>query len=152
MNRKLGVQVIALMTTFLFIFTTFAFIVQSVPPLTQETLIVDISGNGDYTSIEDAVKNASTTDIIIIREGIYNEYSINIKVKVEIIGEDSSNTIINCSGHPGLTLSSPYIDISNIQIINTDEYAIYITPESDGCAISNCEINVLGESNGINIK
>ena len=62
MNRKTGVQVITFITIFLFIFTALSYTVQSIPPVTQETLIVDINGNGDYTSIQDAISNATTTD------------------------------------------------------------------------------------------
>lgn len=152
MNRKIGVQIIALITAFLFIFTALSYTVQSIPPVTQETLIVDINGNGDYTSIQEAIRNANATDIIIIRKGIYKEHNLDIHKKIEIIGDDPDNTIINCSGNPALILSSTYIDISNLQIINTGEYAIRIESQSKGCTISNCIINKLNQGTGIDIK
>jgi len=146
MNRKIGVQVITFLTVFLFVFSALSFTVQSIPPITQETIIVDITGNGDYTSIEEAIENADVTDIILIRKGVYNEYSINVNKKIEITGEDPSNTIINCSGNIAFTISSAYVDISNLQIINTGEFGINILPDSNGCTISNCimDTNFLG--------
>jgi len=152
MNRKLGVQLITFITLFLFIFTVLSYTVQSIPPITQETIIVDISGNGDYTSIKEAIANADITDIILIRSGIYNEHSIKVSNKIEINGEDPSNTIINCSGNNAFTLSSGYVDISNLQIINTKDFAIVILPGSTGCTISNCIINTIDTSGAISIR
>jgi len=152
MNRKIGVQIIVFITAFLFIFTTLSNTVHSIPPVTQETLIVDITGNGDYTSIQEAIDNADATDIVLIRKGIYNEHSIGIGKKIEIIGEDPSNTIINCSGNIAITLSSAYVDISNIQIINTEEFAITTLPGSTGCTISNCIINTNYKGVAIDIR
>ena len=71
MNRKLILQLIVCITTFLFIFTAILPIVHSVPPITQNALIVDISGDGDFTSIKDAINSAAPTDIIKIKQGVY---------------------------------------------------------------------------------
>jgi hypothetical protein len=152
MNRKLGVQLITFIILFLFIFTVLSYTTQSIPPITQETLIVDISGNGDYTSIKEAIENADITDIVLIRTGIYNEHSIKVSKKIEITGEDPSNTIINCSGNIAFTLSSAYVDISNLQIINTKDFAIIIMPESTGCTVSNCIINTIYKSGAVSIR
>ncbi len=152
MNRKLGVQLITFITTFLFIFTALSYTVQSIPPVTQETLIVDISGNGDFTSIKEAIANADITDIVLIRKGIYNEHSIIVSNKIEITGEDPNNTIINCSGNDAFTLSSGYVDISNLQIINTKDFAIVILPGSTGCTVSNCIINTIYKSGAVSIR
>ena len=152
MNRKRGVQIITFITMFLFLFPTLSFISLSAPPLSQNTLKVDINGNGDYISIKEAIKNADTTDIIIIQKGIYYEHAIEVNKKVEIIGENSRNTIIDCSGNLGLTLSSTYVDISNLQIINTGEYAISVLSEATGCTIFNCVINPLSKGVAIDIR
>jgi len=152
MNRRLGVQIITYITILLFIFSTLSYAVQSAPPVSQETIVVDINGNGDYTSIKEAITNADPTNIILIQKGVYNEHAIEVNKKLEIIGEDSSNTIIDCSGNLGLTLSSTYVDISNLQIINTGEYAISVLPEATDCTISNCVINTLNKGVAIDIR
>ena len=141
MNRRLGVQVISFLIAFLFIFTAISFTTQSTPPITQETIIVDINGDGDYTSIKQAISNADVTDIVFIRKGVYNENRISVSKKIEIIGEDPSNTIINCSGNIAFTFNIGYVDISNLQIINTEQFSITVSPGSLGCTISNCIIN-----------
>ena len=152
MNRRLGVQIITYITILLFIFSTLSYAVQSAQPVSQETIVVDINGNGDYTSIKEAITNADPTNIILIQKGIYNEHDIEVNKKVEIIGENSRNTIIDCSGNLGLTLSSTYVDISNLQIINTGEYAISVLPGATGCTISNCVINTLNKGIAIDIR
>ncbi|KYK32622.1 MAG: hypothetical protein AYK22_07230 [Thermoplasmatales archaeon SG8-52-3] len=152
MNRKIGVQSILFISIFLFISATLSSTVISIPPVTQETIIVDITGNGDFTSIKNAIESADITDIILIKKGTYNEHDLNVKQKIEIIGEDPSNTIINSSGNVAFTLSSSYVDISNLQIINTGEFAISIPPGSIGCTITNCIINTKFKGVAINVR
>lgn len=152
MNRKIGVQLIVFISLFLLISSTLTSTVHSIPPVKQKTIIVDITGNGDFTSIKDAIKNSSITDIILIRKGMYNEHDITVKNKIEIIGDSPSNTIINCSGNQALSLASSYVDISNIQIINTGEFAISIPPGSIGCTITNCIINTANKGVALNVR
>jgi hypothetical protein len=152
MNRKLGVQIITLILAVLLISTVIPNKMQAAPPIIQKTLIVDINGNGDFTSINDAINSADITDIILIREGVYNEHDLVIGKKISVVGEDSTNTIINCSGNIAFTVTSSYVDISNLQIINTGEFAITIQTESIGCTITNCIINTLNKGVAIDIR
>jgi nitrous oxidase accessory protein NosD len=152
MNRELAIQVTTFIAIFLFIFTVFPSPVYSVPPITQETLIVDINGDGDYISIQDAINNAKTTDIIMIKEGIYEENNLEINKKITIVGENPSNTIIDFSEKKGFILSSKHVSISNLRLINAEEYTIFITPESDSCTISNCIIEKCAAGIGIWIR
>jgi hypothetical protein len=151
-NRKIGVQLIILSLAILLIANFAPNLVQSAPQITQNTIIVDISGNGDFTNISDAINKAEITDIILIRKGVYNEHDLVINKKIGIIGEDPDNTIINCSGKTAFTLASSYIDISNIQIINTKEFAITILTDSIGCTITNCIINTINSAIAIDIR
>lgn len=152
MNRKFIVNLISCTTILLFIFSLLLPIVQPNPPISQNTIIVDINGFGDYTSINEAIRNAISTDIIFIKEGIYKEHNINVDKKVKITGEDSVNTIIDCSGNNGITLKSSFVDLSNLQIINASEYAIATSSSSVGSIINNCIINVPRDGIGIDIR
>ena len=152
MNSKIGVQLIILSLAILITANIIPNIVQSAPPITQNTIIVDISGKGNFTNISDAINNAEITDIILIKKGIYNEHDLVINKKIEIIGEDPDSTIINCSGNNAFTLASPYVYISNIQIINTEEFAITILTDSICCTITNCIINTKNEAIAIDIR
>ena len=76
MSNRSILKLVACMTTLLFIFTIISSTVQSSPPIIQETVIVDLGGNGDYTSIREAISNADPLSIIKIRPGIYKESNI----------------------------------------------------------------------------
>lgn len=123
--------------------------VQSVPPPPPaRTLVVDINGQGDYTSIKDAIDNATSLDIVRVRKGVYKENNLSINKKIVLVGEDSSNTIIDFGGEKGFILSSSHVEMSNIKMVNSGDYAIYVPPGGDSCTISNCVIE-RPEGNGI---
>jgi len=151
MNRKPAIQIIVLMMTILFASTVFSPVVQSVPPIQQETLIVDPAGGGDYTTIRDAIDNASVNAVIEVKEGAYKESNLEISKKLTIIGNAQTDTIINCEGNNGFILESSYITIKNLKLINTGKCAISIRPESDWCNITQCSIETSSNSIGIQI-
>jgi len=59
-----------------------------------KTIYVDDSGGKDYTSIQDAIDNATVGDIIYVYTGTYQE-SIKINKTIELVGENPETTIIN---------------------------------------------------------
>jgi len=152
MNRKLIAQLIPFFTILLLILTMFSPSVQSVPPVTQETIIVDITGNGDYVSIKEAISNADANAIIKIKEGIYKENNLEINKKLTIIGEDQTNTIIDFEGNNGFSFTSPYVNINNLKLINSDTYAVSVEFDSIWCNISHCDIEVSIHKTGIQVK
>jgi hypothetical protein len=152
MNRKLLFKVIIFLSSFLFIFTAFCNTTQSVPPVAETTIIVDITGNGNFTSIQDAINSAEVADTIFIRKGVYNENNINIRKKITIVGEDPSNTIIDCLGNIAFLIDSSFVEIKNLQIINTGEFAIVVNRGSTDCTISNCIVNTNYKGVAIDIR
>jgi nitrous oxidase accessory protein NosD len=150
-NRKFSIKLLALIATVIFLSPTLLYTVQSAPPIPEQIITVDITGNGDYVSIQDAIDHATPTNIIKIKSGVYQEHTISINKKIQLIGDDVNSTIINCSGNLGITIDSSYVDIANIQIINTLDYAISIQPTSNGCTISFCDIFEITKGNGIDI-
>jgi parallel beta-helix repeat protein len=89
-------------------------------------LYVGGSGPGNYTSIQNAIDNASNYDIIFVYNGTYVE-NIFINKSVYLIGEDKNITIIN-GNQEGCTinLSSENTIIKNFTIIgggfDTDDF------------------------------
>jgi len=58
-------------------------------------IIVDINGDGDYTSLATAVNNASNGNKIYVKKGTYNGEIVNaIGKNLTIVGENKDNTII----------------------------------------------------------
>jgi len=126
-------------------------------------LIVDKNGNGDYTSIQEAIDNAFEETTIYIKPGVYSEI-ISIRKKVNLIGEDKENVIINpiseenkyavrlgapgisisylciTNGAPGIYSTGIYISLSNINIKNCNFYnnPIGIAIWTSNNSIENC--------------
>jgi hypothetical protein len=65
-------------------------------PLTVfgETLVVDSTGNGDYTDIQSAIDNAADGDTIFIKIGTYSAFGV-IDKEVTLIGQSNSGTKIS---------------------------------------------------------
>ena len=62
-----------------------------------EEHVVDVNGNGDFTTITAAIENSTSGDTIYVWDGTYNE-AVNIDVAVSVIGNGSKNTIIDGGG------------------------------------------------------
>lgn len=62
----------------------------------NNTIVVDISGNADFTSIQEAINSlpekSNTPRIIFIRKGIYREKIFIEKNFIALVGEDKENT------------------------------------------------------------
>jgi parallel beta-helix repeat protein len=76
-------------------------------------LVVDPKSLDGYTSIQQAINNASNGDIIIVKPGVYRE-SIVVNKSISIIGEDRANTIIYGDGEQ----TAVYIKANNVLVRN----------------------------------
>lgn len=56
--------------------------------------IVDKSGNGDFTSIQQAIDHAKSGSTVYVKSGEYTEI-IEIKKSLSLVGEDKESTLIN---------------------------------------------------------
>ncbi|MBN2066735.1 MAG: right-handed parallel beta-helix repeat-containing protein [Candidatus Thermoplasmatota archaeon] len=114
--------------------------VHAVQPIYQETIIVDQSGTGDYTTIKSAIAAAAPLSIIKIRAGTYEEHDFTIAKKIALVGESPETTIIDLEGNDGFLLKSTHIELHNLKITNSDQYAISIPSDNDYCNVSSCVI------------
>jgi parallel beta-helix repeat protein len=122
--------------------------------VSRNVIIVDDEGDGDYTSIKEAVKNANPGDIIKVYSGTYYEYGINIEIEEITLkgisnefenGNDTGKPLIHGQGQgkviiiwaQGFTITGFKIENSGgtiaCGIIGTRKGA-------DNCIISNNEI------------
>jgi len=95
----------------------------------QNPVIVDINGNGDFTSVQKAIDNSSQNTTIIINQGIYKE-NIIINKTVKIIGENKNFSII--SGNESMyafLLRASKINITNLTIKNS-RIGIYVNDKN----------------------
>ncbi len=83
------------------------------------TLYVGGSGPGNYTSIQNAVDNASSRDIVFVYPGIYYE-NIVINKPIHLMGKKNENTIIDGGkNRTAVLILSDYVDINNFTICNS---------------------------------
>ncbi|GEM_PF-3057975 len=106
--------------------------------------IVDASGNGDYTDLNEAAVNLNDGDMIIIRPGQYTfTQSFFTKNYLTLRGEDKEQTIIDCEGRemiPGIFnqetnvyFPKHYFKVQNLTLKNCQ----LIFPDSHHVTIEN---------------
>jgi nitrous oxidase accessory protein NosD len=120
-----------------------------------DVIIVDDEGDGDYTSIKDAVNNANPGDTIEVYSGRYEEYNITIHTKditLEGIsyelgtGNDSGKPIIKAIEEIWVML---FVEADNVVIQNfviegvsvpNLGYNVVVFRYNQNCVLSNCEV------------
>lgn len=98
-----------------------------------------VGGNepGNYSSIQDAIDNASEGDIVTVFNGMYNE-NIILDKSINLVGEDKDTTIINGSINDNvITLTADQVTITGFTI------------QYSGDSFSNAGINVTSDYNNI---
>ena len=110
----------------------------------KEIIIVDKNGDGDYTSIREAINQAQSGFTIYVKKGEYKEI-IDIKIPITLIGEDKKSTLINPISEKNkyaVSLGAPGVRISRLSIYNGAPglYTSGIRVTSPSTEISDCKI------------
>jgi len=87
-------QIMVIVIIFLLLVGVFSGCMEETSKNESNTIYVDINGNGDFISIQDAINAANDDDIIFVRKGTYYE-SLSITKTINIIGEDKNTTILS---------------------------------------------------------
>ena len=130
-----------------------------VTEITFNNYIVDNEGDGNFTTIKDAIDNASAGDIIWVYSGNYSG-NIIINKTLSIVGIDEEYLTGNDTGNPKIWGGGAYIDhafsvlFSNFSlggIPDIDKISLEYTNDS---YILNCTADylLLNEANGNTIK
>lgn len=122
-------------------------------------IIVDKSGNGDFTSVQEAVNSVRAFDpdgptVILIKKGVYHEKVIvpDYVCNLKLIGEDKNETIISYDDHAKkndmgtfktftLQIRGNDIVLENLTIENAAEpvaQAVALHTEGDRIVFRNC--------------
>jgi parallel beta-helix repeat protein len=140
LNRQLALSILILV---FFVFIT--------GPASADTLTVDITGSGDYTSIQAAVNNASDGDTIIVYQGTYTE-NVNVNKELTIVSESDNpeDTIIQAEDSTDhvfeVTASNVTINGFSIKGTNYAGKAGIVLFRAVNCSINNNNLsnNVFG--------
>jgi len=125
--------------------TTYDFVLT---PSDGNILYVGGDGPGNYTSIQDAIDNASNGDIVFVFQGIYYE-SLKINKSITLLGEDRNTTIVslvNFTSKVALYISSDYVHVHGFTFENSTGHTYCIILID----ISFCEIsgNIFSNNDG----
>ena len=109
--------------------------------------LVDDDGlAGDYTIVQEAVRNAGNGDSVFVYNGFYNE-SITIERSISLIGEDINNTILSGERENGewpediiIHINSDNVTINDFSIIDFFSYGIALYSHSKNNLLSNNKI------------
>jgi len=102
------------------------------------TLYVGGDGPGNYTTIQDAINNASNGDTIFVYNGTYY-LNIHLNKSIKLIGENKNNTIIDGKNKTCIYLHHDDITISRFTFINYKANNVEIIGEPcSNCLIYDC--------------
>jgi len=101
-------------------------------------LYVGGDGEGNYSSIQDAINDAKDGDTIFVYSGVYYE-NVIVDKSISLIGENRNNTIIDgMSKENVISLVTNGIKISNFTLRNSGKSKAGIAIYSANNSISNC--------------
>ena len=101
-------------------------------------LYVGGSGEGNYSSIQQAVDDATDGDIIFVYSGTYNE-SVLVNKQIKLIGENRDNTIIAAVSGYAINVTANNVEISQFTITGGSyPYAGVIAYEVENLNIHDC--------------
>ena len=108
-----------------------------------DTIIVDDDGTGDYTSIQDAIDNASSGDYIVVKDGTYGD-QLTVDVSVTIAAASGETPTIYVSAYDvGIDVTAPDVLIEELEIFGNGSLtggpfpAIRASTGSDGLIVNN---------------
>ena len=130
------------MLTFLLVQLIFTIDIAASPQ--EHDLVVDKSGNGDFTSIQQAINYARSGSTVYVKPGEYTEL-IEIKKSLSLLGEDKESTLINPISEKNKC--AVYVGASNVFVsgftITNEAPGLYtqaIKIASENTKISECNI------------
>ncbi|MCK5773926.1 MAG: right-handed parallel beta-helix repeat-containing protein [Thermoplasmata archaeon] len=121
------------------------------PVFNGEVHEVDLSGNRDFSTIQEAINNASSGDTIIIGPGTYYE-NLKLNKTLHLVGNGSSTVIASWNPAPLITILAGvdgcHLENITLNALRTSSQGDTIQVLSDGNLIEGCNITD-GYGNGI---
>ena len=119
-----------------------------------DTIVVDVNGEGQFTSISAAVSNATGGETILVRNGEYNEANtITFTKSVSIVGESQDGVKITGAAKSLFSTVEPAIVLSltNLTILNaggSSNPALKLTYSAHDLTVINCTFDNCGSKWG----
>ncbi|UCF50617.1 MAG: right-handed parallel beta-helix repeat-containing protein [Thermoplasmatales archaeon] len=90
-----------------------------IPLSIGKTLYVGGTGPGNYSTIQEAIDNASDLDTVFVYSGAYPEH-VKIHISINLVGENKESTIIDAGGSGDVIyVTADNVTITGFSIINS---------------------------------
>ena len=132
MYKKLFTILVSILVLTLVLNASGAKIVNQSIPLNNygDILYVGGDGPGNYTSIQEAIDNATNGDTVFVYPGTYDEHLL-VDKSINLIGQNAKNTIIDAHGYDAVLITADSVKIEEFTITNAATgIVIYYTAES----------------------
>lgn len=109
---------------------------------TGNVLYVGGNGPNNYSSIQNAIDNASNGDTIFVYSGIYHE-NVVVKKSISLVGENRNATIIDGGMKDTvINITASSVKISNFTVTNGTSYSVSagIKISGSNCVIEKCNV------------
>jgi len=109
------------------------------------TLTVDDDGEAEYTTIQEAIDNATEGDTIRVWEGIYYE-NVLVNETMSLVGNGSEETTIDGGGNDDVVkISADWVNISGFMVTGSgDDSGIMVESDNNNIFENNCSNNYFG--------
>ena len=86
--------------------------------------MITVGTNGDFSSVNEAVQAAKSSDTIFVSNGIYHERVEITKPNITLIGEDKNNTVIEYGLYARMIVDGEKLGTfrSYTMLVNTDNF------------------------------
>jgi len=141
-----ALQVIAFIVSIVLMYMGIAIMVGVVPSAGGADIIVDDDGGSwaNYTTIQDAIDNATSGDLIYVYEGLYNE-SLDVSTYVHLIGNGSDVVTIDGQGSGDtIYVSADHVNITGFNITGSGSVSSDSGIEIDADYVTVTECDVTG--------
>ena len=106
----------------------------------ESTLHVGGSGGGNYTSIQDAINDASDGDCIIVYPGVYHEHLV-VSKSLRLKGVDVNSTVVDGDAESSdAVITAPFTSIENLTFRRSGGYCndALIEAVADNVSVHGC--------------
>jgi len=113
-------------------------------------------GDGGYSSIQDAIDNASSGDMVYVHKGTYEEH-VNLNKRITLKGEDVSTTVVVWHLDDVINITARGAEVESLTVEGAPYYRASIRVHANdvrvrGCILKESSYGLISHASGISVK